>query len=76
MHKEVDFLIISWQRKLIISIEMKSELKNDRVFQQLDSNHQLFEERLGDQLEPGWIFSRLFVSETVPFQLTADILSL
>ena len=55
-HKEADFLIISWKRKLIISIEMKSELKNDRVFQQLDSNHQLFEERLGDQLEPGWTF--------------------
>ncbi|XP_066910457.1 uncharacterized protein [Clytia hemisphaerica] len=55
-HREADLLIISWQRKLIISIEMKDELKNDRVFQQLDSNHQLFEERLGDQLESGWIF--------------------
>uniref|UniRef100_A0A7M5V782 Chromosomal replication initiator protein DnaA ATPAse domain-containing protein n=1 Tax=Clytia hemisphaerica TaxID=252671 RepID=A0A7M5V782_9CNID len=56
MHKEADFLIISWQRKLIISVEMKSELKKDRVFEQLDSNHQLFEERLGDQLETGWTF--------------------
>ncbi|XP_066925453.1 uncharacterized protein [Clytia hemisphaerica] len=56
MHKEADFLIISWKRKLVISVEMKSELKNDRVFKQLDSNHQLFEERLGDQLEPGWTF--------------------
>uniref|UniRef100_A0A7M5UZD1 Uncharacterized protein n=1 Tax=Clytia hemisphaerica TaxID=252671 RepID=A0A7M5UZD1_9CNID len=35
---------------------MKSELNNDRVFEQLESNHQLFEERLGDQLEPGWTF--------------------
>ena len=56
MHKESDFLIISWKRKLIISVELKQELTNDRVFQQLDSNHQIFEERLGDQLEPGWTF--------------------
>ncbi|XP_066932884.1 uncharacterized protein [Clytia hemisphaerica] len=56
VHKEADFLIISWQRKLIISVEMKRELTNDRVFDQLDSNHQLLEERLGDQLQPGWTF--------------------
>ncbi|XP_066924371.1 uncharacterized protein [Clytia hemisphaerica] len=56
MHKEADFLIISWQRKLIISVEMKRELTNDRVFDQLDLNHQLLEERLGDQLQPGWTF--------------------
>ncbi|XP_066921009.1 uncharacterized protein [Clytia hemisphaerica] len=56
MHKEIDFLIISWKKQLIISIEMKRELTNDRVFQQLESNHQLFEERLGDQLKPGWTF--------------------
>ena len=56
MHKETDLLIISWQRKLIISVEMKYKLTNVRVFQQLNSNHQLFEERLGDQLGPGWTF--------------------
>ena len=56
MHKELDFFIISWERQLIISVEMKRELTNDRVFQQLDSNHRLFEERLGDQLQPGWTF--------------------
>ena len=56
MHREADFFIISWQRKLVISIEIKCELINDKVIQQLDSNHQLFEERLGDQLEPGWNF--------------------
>ncbi|XP_066930751.1 uncharacterized protein [Clytia hemisphaerica] len=56
MHKEIDFLIISWKKQLIISIEMKRELTNDRVFQQLESNHQLFEERLGDQFQSGWTF--------------------
>eukprot|EP00111_Clytia_hemisphaerica_P023919 TCONS_00070470-protein len=35
---------------------MKRELSTDRVFQQLDSNHQLFEQRLGDQFESGWTF--------------------
>ena len=56
IQKEADFFIISWKRQLIISIEMKRNLINDRVFQQLDSNHRLFEERLGDQLQAGWTF--------------------
>ena len=56
MHREADFLIISWPRKLIISIEMKRSLQGEKVFNQLDLNHQIFEERLGDRLQHGWTF--------------------
>ena len=51
MHKETDFLIISWQKKLIISIELKMNDANEKVFKQLERSHQIFEERLGDQLK-------------------------
>uniref|UniRef100_A0A7M5X6J9 Uncharacterized protein n=1 Tax=Clytia hemisphaerica TaxID=252671 RepID=A0A7M5X6J9_9CNID len=56
MHKETDFLIISWERKLIISIELKRTIADDKVFKQLEKSHQIFEERLGDQLKPGWTY--------------------
>ncbi|XP_066910542.1 uncharacterized protein [Clytia hemisphaerica] len=56
MHKEMDFLIISWKRKLIISIEAKRSLFSDKAFDQLESNFRIFEERLGDQLGSEWIF--------------------
>ncbi|XP_066928803.1 uncharacterized protein [Clytia hemisphaerica] len=56
MHKETDFLIISWERKLIISIELKRTIADDKVFKQLESNHRVFEERLGDQLISGWTY--------------------
>ncbi|XP_066924152.1 uncharacterized protein [Clytia hemisphaerica] len=56
MHKEIDFLIISWQRKLIISVELKRTVADEKVFEQLESNHRIFEERLGDQLKSGWTY--------------------
>ncbi|XP_066926240.1 uncharacterized protein [Clytia hemisphaerica] len=56
MHKEIGFLIISWERKLIISIEAKRELGTDTAFLQLELNFRIFEERLGDQLGSEWIF--------------------
>ena len=56
MHKETDFLIISWENKLIISIELKRTINDDKVFKQLDSSHQIFEQRLGDQLKSGWTY--------------------
>uniref|UniRef100_A0A7M5UK93 Uncharacterized protein n=1 Tax=Clytia hemisphaerica TaxID=252671 RepID=A0A7M5UK93_9CNID len=56
MHKETDFLIISWERKLIISIELKRTIADDKAFKQLESNHRIFEERLGDQLISGWTY--------------------
>ncbi|XP_066912123.1 uncharacterized protein [Clytia hemisphaerica] len=56
MHKETDFLIISWSRKLIISIELKRTIVGDQVFKQLEKNHRIFEERLGDQLMSGWTY--------------------
>ena len=51
---KTDFLIISWERKLIISIELKRSIVDDKVFKQLKSNHCIFEEKLGDQLNSGW----------------------
>ncbi|XP_066931381.1 uncharacterized protein [Clytia hemisphaerica] len=62
-HRELDSLIISWSRKLIISVEMKLSLKDEKVFDQLDQNHQIFEERLGDRFQPGWTFYPLVVVE-------------
>eukprot|EP00111_Clytia_hemisphaerica_P022505 TCONS_00066176-protein len=56
MHKETDFLIICWERKLIISIELKRTIADDKVFKQLESNHRVFEERIGDQLISGWTY--------------------
>ena len=56
MHKETDFLIISWERKLVISVEMKRSLADDKVFKQLESNHRIFEEKLGDQLKSCWTY--------------------
>ncbi|XP_066917654.1 uncharacterized protein [Clytia hemisphaerica] len=56
MHKETDFLIICWERKLIISIELKRTIADNKVFEQLESNHRVFEERLGDQLVSGWTY--------------------
>ena len=60
MHRESDFLIIFWKRKLVISVEMKQKIthvnKLDETLEQLNQNHELFEERLGDQLSPGWTF--------------------
>ena len=60
MHRESDFLIISWNRKLVISVEMKQKIthvnKFDEALDQLHQNHTLFEERLGDQFSHGWTF--------------------
>uniref|UniRef100_A0A7M5U9R3 Uncharacterized protein n=1 Tax=Clytia hemisphaerica TaxID=252671 RepID=A0A7M5U9R3_9CNID len=56
MHKETDFIIIAWQRKLVISVELKRTIVDEKVFKQLKSSHQIFEERLGDQLKSGWTY--------------------
>uniref|UniRef100_A0A7M5XN37 Uncharacterized protein n=1 Tax=Clytia hemisphaerica TaxID=252671 RepID=A0A7M5XN37_9CNID len=56
MYKETDFFIICWERKLIISIELKRTITDNKVFEQLESNHRVFEERFGDQLISGWTY--------------------
>uniref|UniRef100_A0A7M5UEM6 Uncharacterized protein n=1 Tax=Clytia hemisphaerica TaxID=252671 RepID=A0A7M5UEM6_9CNID len=56
MHKETDFMIISWERKLIISIELKRTIADEEVFKQLEKSHRIFEERLGDRLGSDWTY--------------------
>ena len=60
MHRESDFLIMSWKRKLVISVEMKQKMthvdKFDETLDQLYQNHDIFEQRLGDQFGSGWTF--------------------
>ena len=63
MHKETDFIIISWERKLIISIELKRTITDEKVIKQLESSHQIFEERLGDQLKSGWTYFPIICEE-------------
>ncbi|XP_066916934.1 uncharacterized protein [Clytia hemisphaerica] len=55
-HREMDCFIIFYKRKLIISIEMKRTIYTDSVFKQIDKNHRLFEEKLGNQFSSEWSF--------------------
>ena len=71
-HKETDFLIISWKRRLVVSIEMKRSLADEKVFKQLDSNHQIFEESLGDLLKSGWTFFPVVCVEIDTISIRSD----
>ena len=72
MHRETDFLIISWERKLIMSIELKRTIADDKVFKQLESNYQTFEEKLGDQLRSGWTYFPVVCVENDNFAVNSQ----
>ena len=59
-HREFDFLIISWQRKLIIGIEAKRRTTKDTLTtasEQLNKCQKFFEEGFGNTLGPEeWTF--------------------
>ena len=55
-HQEFDFLFISWPRKLIIAVEIKRQLTTTTAFTQLETYKQIFDEKLGDQLDNTWTF--------------------
>ncbi|XP_066928535.1 uncharacterized protein [Clytia hemisphaerica] len=56
-HQEFDFLLLSWSRKLIIAVEIKrqSSAIMDAIGQ-LESYKQIFDKKLGDQLDNSWTF--------------------
>ena len=75
-NQEIDFLMLSAKRKLIVAIEVKSSF-NTKAFKQLQTYKDLLDTKLGDILDSDWQYfpvACFFKSNTIPYQIPESFL--
>ena len=75
-YQEIDFLIFSPSRRLIITIEVKKRLEHDKVFAQLEKYFNIFEERFGTELDSWTFLPVIYVGESVKFEIKTNATSI